>query len=519
MSITRTPSKQKDVTKENTMFKSILLTAASLVALSSAASASSWEDAIAKAKAYEAKTGSQGQWIRGRDSSTVFKAHNGASGFIFGNVFADDVVLPMIHNIRAVAEAANNIGKPIVVASNDWILPSNPFLCEIAKQLEMDCIEFTKLFYMYSQKDNNGNYVGDEAATVRLKELQAQIIVSADTLDINVKEDANTSAMKLAIEVLSADAEANALVIASLEAQITELEAAAVVDMDAIANLNAQLTASMNVVVSKEEIIAEANSKIAMLESVQAGLESEITDLKSDLVAAQNDFAALAIVRDGLVTELATVNTSNDALEAELAAVQAEINVKDTEISDLNDTLDAANTTISGLETTNGFYQLIIQSDGAKIANLKEANKALTDLVAESEETIEGLEADLVEANSSISTLTADLEEANTSVTSLTEANAELTTANASLTVDVATWKSNWQDLKTAQLAQDETIAIQVAKITQLSNENADHIQQKKNLVAAYNSFLVNQSNENAYNAGYAVGHADGYAEGVASVE
>ena len=53
----------------------------------------SWEDRIAEAKAFEAKTGRKGGWTRGRHSNKAFKALSGVDGWMFGNILGDDDVI------------------------------------------------------------------------------------------------------------------------------------------------------------------------------------------------------------------------------------------------------------------------------------------------------------------------------------------------------------------------------------------------------------------------------------------
>ena len=328
------------------MLKSILLTATSLVAISSAASASSWEDAIAKAKAYEAKTGNQGQWIRGKDSSTVFKKHNGASGFIFGNVFADDVVLPMITDIRAIIEASKSLGTPILVASNEWILPSNPMLCEIAEQIGMDCAEFTRLFHMYSVKDSNGNYVGDDEAIKTLDDLQAQVMGYVADLGVEASSDSISpavEALQATIEMLKSDATANAAVIDVLNGQIAELTSELMASNVNIEALNADFAAAVASEAAVQELLKSEEFKSAKLEAELELADKQIISLKStivDLEASVQDginalheseyyatqkYNTLVVARDNLQKLYDDLNAVHTATNVELTAKLEEL--------------------------------------------------------------------------------------------------------------------------------------------------------------------------------------------------
>ena len=85
----------------------------------------SWEDRIAEAKAYEAKTGRKGGWTRGIHSNKAFKALSGVDGWMFGNILGDDDVLPRVTDIRKVIEAAKDTSS-VIVASGNTLMQSSP---------------------------------------------------------------------------------------------------------------------------------------------------------------------------------------------------------------------------------------------------------------------------------------------------------------------------------------------------------------------------------------------------------
>ena len=131
-----------------------------------------WQETINKAKAYEERTGKQGFWTRGKHTNAVFQQVQGADGYIFGNVLNDDVVLPRVQDIRKVIEAAKDEGKVVIVASNEWILPSNPVFCEVARQVNMDCGDFTVMLMTGSSELSDEEFIAAmDEQTERLEEI------------------------------------------------------------------------------------------------------------------------------------------------------------------------------------------------------------------------------------------------------------------------------------------------------------------------------------------------------------
>ena len=117
----------------------VKLTTASTIALTSvmstvapaaAAPLKSWEDTIAEAKAYEAKTGRKGGWTRGIHSNKAFRALSDVDGWMFGNILGDDDVLPRVTDIRKVIAAAKDTSS-VIVASGDFLMQSNAMMCEV----------------------------------------------------------------------------------------------------------------------------------------------------------------------------------------------------------------------------------------------------------------------------------------------------------------------------------------------------------------------------------------------------
>ena len=147
---------------------------------------------------------------------------SGADGFIFGNVLGDDVVLPRVTDIRKVIEATKKQAKVVIVASNDWILPSNPVFCEVARQVKMTCGEFTVEFMR-----NTSNLSDEEFTEAMTSSKPASSLRLHQQYDLTTVSGPNPVivALKAQITTLEANAEANAETIAQLEETIETLKA------------------------------------------------------------------------------------------------------------------------------------------------------------------------------------------------------------------------------------------------------------------------------------------------------
>ena len=335
------------------MTKSILLTTAAVVALSAASpvlseTKYSWEDTIAKAMAFEIETGRKGGWVRGAHTNKSFKALHGNSGYIFGNVLGNDVILPYITDINAISEAAKEASKPIIVASTEWILPSNPMLCEVASQAGMTCGSFTELFYRNSTLDADGN-VDVNGSIVKLETLQAQVVSYVESMQLSVESnnsDLITSLVEV-VEVLEVDTNMNAETIALLEAQIETLEA--------------------NQVIS-EESIAQLNYDLDLKVKYQIALSAALTDEKAKNAYLQGDYDAALVTISELEDRLVIANAR---LVQAFDVAQSEQKVLDIEITELE-------ATITSLE---GMLESVKASKALLQTNFDDQSKTLSDLL------------------------------------------------------------------------------------------------------------------------------------------
>ena len=181
------------------------------VAPATAAPLKSWEDTIAEAKAYEAKTGRKGGWTRGIHSNKAFRALSGVDGWMFGNILGDN-------DVRKVIEAAKDTSS-VIVASGDFLMQSNAMMCEVARQVKMSCGSFTRNL-MIMASDN------PLAAEMKILQASQQLQAIAATIGLGVSnaDASQIAALQQTIAMLELDAETNASLISTLNATIDGLE-------------------------------------------------------------------------------------------------------------------------------------------------------------------------------------------------------------------------------------------------------------------------------------------------------
>ena len=362
----------------------------------------SWSEAIANHEARIAAGKFSGHTL-GKHSNAVFKSLSGADGFIFGNVLNDDTVLPRVTDVRKVIEAAKKGDKPVVVASNDWILPSNALLCAVAEQVKMTCGDFTVEFMRGSSDLTDAEF--NEFLTsqsAQLKEIAKMIgAVSpgksalvklledyGKTIDVNnsvLDEVKHLLEDEIDLEILEValqnwDATVAAMRAGELEGHITvyaEIMAGIQDEVDFLAaereRLQGELTVAKAEIVRQDGVIAGLESSLASTQAALASTQSALSaseatnaDLSAQVSNLTGSLAAANSSIDGLNTEIAT-------LEAKLAAKQAQINSLISQRNGLQSDLNAANTEanrlqnqINGTEVEDGHRStVVINSDGS----------------------------------------------------------------------------------------------------------------------------------------------------------
>ena len=354
------------------MRKSILLATAAAIALNVSAPAFastdySWADTIAKSVAYEAKTGRKGGWVRGEHTTKSFKAFNGKSGYLFGNVLGKDAILPLISDVSVISEAAKTSSRPIVVTSGELVLPSNSLLCAAAGQSGMECGEFTKLFYINSTLDADGN-VDPIGAITRLQELQSDVMIYVSSLNLNLSPD-NAMFIKSLNDymvVLNVDPVANATLISGLEAQIATLEANSVISEESLAALNLEIDSKINfqeaLLAAGDEVIASADYNNAL--DTMTDLQSKLT-LVNDRLSAGQVQANLAI--DGLTAQ-------KDALQVEIVSLDESLDLSayNIKLTQVNNDLKIAQDSAISWETSSRSFEAQLELADSTLVTINE---------------------------------------------------------------------------------------------------------------------------------------------------
>ena len=376
----------------------------------------SWEETIAKAVAYEADTGRKGGWVRGLHTTKSFKRLHGNSGYLFGNVLGNDVVLPFITDISAISEAAKLSQRPIIVASNEWILPSNSMMCEAAGQAGMTCVKFTELFYRNSTLDAEGN-VDPRGAVVKLEELQANVIAYVDSMGLTLAADNSEVVVNLqdVIDGLQSDKAVNAVSIAALEAQVASLIADETISAANIAQLNADLAAKIEF---NEELVAaleaETEAKDILTGHYHAA-QNTITELKHNITVLQGnlDSAMVAnkaqvdllngvrIVLEEKVAGLKASLMASEANNASLTLTNSKLSIDLSEsqiaLTEVQNQLDNAMIVSKGWEDKSVELQGMLDTANTTIATLTSDNAELTASYKEVADQIVGFEAQVAE--------------------------------------------------------------------------------------------------------------------------
>ena len=299
-----------------------------------------WQETINKAKAYEERTGKQGLWTRGKHTNAVFKQVQGADGYIFGNVLNDDIVLPRVSDIRKVIEAAKEEGKTLIVASNDWILPSNPVFCEVARQVNMNCGDFTVMLLSGSSQ------LSDEEFITEMNAQSERLEIIARTMNFTIKSGPSLLEQMLidAGKDISQYGDAIAEV-ASLLVDEVNLEALE----DALNNWD-ETVANYRAGTITGHLEAYAGIMDTIQEEIEV-LEAEVVRLETELTAAKAEIVRQAGVISGLENTIAQKNATIAGLNSALqAASQTESELR----SDLSDATGQI-TGISSTDLTNSF--------------------------------------------------------------------------------------------------------------------------------------------------------------------
>ena len=137
---------------------------------------------------------------------------------MFGNILGDDDILPRVTDIRKVIEAAKDKSS-VIVASGDFLMQSNPMMCEVARQVKMGCGAFTQNM-MLMVSDN------PLAAELKLQQASDQLKLIAKTISLGTSnaDENQIAALQQTISMLKLDEGNNAALISTLNATIDGLE-------------------------------------------------------------------------------------------------------------------------------------------------------------------------------------------------------------------------------------------------------------------------------------------------------
>ena len=264
----------------------------------------------------------------GKHTNAVFRQIQGPDGYVFGNIMNDGAPLPRVKDIKKVIAASKDEGKKVIVASNDWILPSNPMFCEIAEQVMMDCGDFTVQFM------RSVSNLSDEEFEAALTEQSDMLEALARTLDLTLSDGPGILERLLmdAGKDISNYAEAIAEVASLIQDEIN-LEALE----DALNNWDATVEAYRAGMI--EGHLEHFASIITVVQDNVDFLESEVARLEVELAAAKAEIVQLK-------GRVASLESSLAATQAALSATQAALSSAQSALADA----EAANT---GLENTN----------------------------------------------------------------------------------------------------------------------------------------------------------------------
>ena len=518
------------------MKKSILLATAAVVALNVTAPAFaetkySWEDTIAKAMAFELETGRKGGWVRGAHTNKSFKALHGNSGYVFGNVLGNDVILPYITDITAISAAAKEASKPIIVASTEWILPSNPMLCEVASQAGMTCGSFTELFYRNSTLDAEGN-VDVNGSIVKLETLQAQVVSYVESMQLSVESnnsDLITSLVEV-VEVLEVDTDMNAETIALLEAQIEALEANQVISEESIAQLNYDLDLKVKYQIALSAALTDEKAKNAYLQGDYDAALVTISELEDRLVIAN---ARLTQAFHVAQTEQKVLNTEITELEATITSIEGMLEAVKASKALLQTNFDDQSKTLSDLLVTHSAVVAQVNGLIGQVKDLGEKLNTVTNdlntVTLNSEAAVEsfntalgvyGFEATTTDLYKQIplaiahisglwSDTLAELAEAKQSVVILEAEKAQFVKALAKANTDHAADIEALNDKFDAKVA--ELVAANMT-ITNL-NISIDELNEDLEIANGYTQSAVDAFNTNAEAYGFSASKTDLYKE------
>ena len=281
----------------------------------------------------------------GKHTNSIFSQVQGPDGYVFGNIVNDEMPLPRVRDIKKVIAASKEAGKVVIVASNDWILPSNPVFCEVAEQVMMECGDFTATF-MRATSD-----LSDEEFNDAMVEQTEMLEMIARTMDLTLN-DGPSLLEKMLIDAgkdISSYAEAIAEV-ASLLVDEINLEALeyALNNWDETVELYRQgmieghLESYAAIITVVQDNVDFLESEVARLEVELAAAKAEIVQLKGRVASLESSLAAtqaaLASTQAALATANDTISTLENApadiVEVEVAGPTEVINASATQIQE-----------------------------------------------------------------------------------------------------------------------------------------------------------------------------------------
>ena len=286
------------------MIKTIVTAAALALTAVSASAGTDYMSRLEALNAYKAANdGRTGFFTLGKHTNSSFVHMGSGAGFILGNVVGDEDLVPFITDIMKVIDAAKQKGKTVIVASDKWILPSNPVLCEIARQNKMNCADFSAKIYI-STSDESAEEIAKKLADAKIAiiNLAATMGIMGDDYNplqeaLEILEDENkelNGALDDAVAALKLQADAYINKLTLTQEQVSQLEIA-------LSNMSTTLAAAIEtvgeqmVVINDQAIeiaelttaLAKANAKIAELGLKISSLESTIASIDNTAYASE----------------------------------------------------------------------------------------------------------------------------------------------------------------------------------------------------------------------------------------
>lgn len=247
-------------------------------------------------------------------------------GFLFSDTFKPGMALPEIHDYVALKKVLDN-KKTILVASNDWIIPTPEIFVELGKQNGVDGITFMAHYLEATagiDSDAFGEYA--EAQTKAVLDVLNVPTVTIDTkplvdqglLDEIQAKTIENAALQVAINTANERIDELTAENTSLVAQIASLTATIDSHVTTINDLTSRLEAKTSQAHTFLNALGTVRTQLAESRAEAARLQNELwnewdisTGLQADLDAISSEVSNITTRLQGYVTRINNAVNAN----------------------------------------------------------------------------------------------------------------------------------------------------------------------------------------------------------------